>query len=140
MGLDTHQTSLFLFLQEFLENLQVDNKPSIIASSFSGRLATEFAIRYSNTIDKLVLAAPAGTKSLFTHAFLHYIFAAHTHAYEDALTAFRNMVYDPSIVTADLIKDFMNRIYLPHALDVIDSALKESSKSPQLNGRLSKTL
>ncbi|HZD83856.1 MAG TPA: hypothetical protein VE076_13365 [Nitrososphaeraceae archaeon] len=47
----------------------VDNKPSIIASSFSGRLATEFAIRFSNTIDKLVLAAPAGTKSLFTHAF-----------------------------------------------------------------------
>jgi pimeloyl-ACP methyl ester carboxylesterase len=87
LGLDTQQTSLFLFLQEFLENLQVDNKPSIIASSFSGPLATEFAIRLSNTIDKLVLAAPAGTKSLFTHAFLHYIFAAHTHAYEDALTA-----------------------------------------------------
>ena len=82
-----YTADLFLFLQEFLEKLQVDNKPSIIASSFSGRLATEFAIRFSNTIDKLVLAAPAGTKSLFTHAFLHYIFAAHTHAYEDALTA-----------------------------------------------------
>jgi len=48
------------------------------------------------------------------------------------------MVYDPSIVTADLINDFMNRMYLSHALDVLDSALKESSKSPQLNGRLSK--
>jgi 2-hydroxy-6-oxonona-2,4-dienedioate hydrolase len=134
-----YTTDFFIsFLQEFLENLHIDNKPSIIASSFSGRLATEFAIRFSNTIEKLVLAAPAGTKSLFTPAFLHYIFAAHTHAYEDALTAFRNMVYDPRIVTADLIKDFMNRMYLPHAIDVLDSTLKELSRSPQLHGRLSK--
>jgi 2-hydroxy-6-oxonona-2,4-dienedioate hydrolase len=134
-----YTTDFFIsFLQEFLENLHIDNKLSIIASSFSGRLATEFAIRFSNTIEKLVLAAPAGTKSLFTPAFLHYIFAAHTHAYEDALTAFRNMVYDPRIVTADLIKDFMNRMYLPHAIDVLDSTLKELSRSPQLHGRLSK--
>jgi pimeloyl-ACP methyl ester carboxylesterase len=71
-----YTTDFFIsFLQEFLENLHIDNKPSIIASSFSGRLATEFAIRFSNTIEKLVLAAPAGTKSLFTPAFLHYIFA-----------------------------------------------------------------
>jgi 2-hydroxy-6-oxonona-2,4-dienedioate hydrolase len=66
------------FLQEFLEDLQVDNKPSIIASSFSGRIATEFAIRFSNAIDKLVLAAPAGTKSLFTPAFLHYLRGTYT--------------------------------------------------------------
>jgi hypothetical protein len=45
---------------------------------------------------------------------------------------------DPRIVTADLIKDFMNRMYLPHAIDVLDSTLKELSRSPQLHGRLSK--
>ena len=62
MGLDTHQTSLFLFLQEFLENLQVDNKPSIIASSFSGRLATEFRFERRTLLRIIILASQNANK------------------------------------------------------------------------------
>ncbi|HEY9491919.1 MAG TPA: hypothetical protein VIP56_08025, partial [Nitrososphaeraceae archaeon] len=52
-----HQTSLFLFLQEFLEN-----KPSIIASSFSGRLATEFRFERRTLLRIIILASQNANK------------------------------------------------------------------------------
>src|SRR3712207_1365135 len=60
------------FFKDFLENLNID-KPYIVGSSFGGHLATEFAIRYNNRIEKLVLAAPAGMMRSSTHHLDQYL-------------------------------------------------------------------
>ncbi|MBD0359594.1 MAG: alpha/beta fold hydrolase, partial [Nitrososphaeraceae archaeon] len=38
-----------------------DTKINVVGSSFGGLLAAEFAVRFSNKIDKLVLVSPAGS-------------------------------------------------------------------------------
>jgi 2-hydroxy-6-oxonona-2,4-dienedioate hydrolase len=127
------------FFKDFLENLNI-NKLNIIGSSFGGHLATEFAIRYTNRIEKLILAAPAGMMKSSTHHLDQYIMAALYPTYENALRAFTDMAYDPSVVTEDTIKDFVNRMRLPNAKYAFMSTLLGIRDSPALPGRLSKIL
>ena len=47
------------FFKGFLEGLNI-TQPILVGSSFGGYLATEFAIKFNDQIEKLVLAAPAG--------------------------------------------------------------------------------
>lgn len=127
------------FFKDFLENLNI-NKLNIIGSSFGGHLATEFAIRHTNRVEKLILAAPAGMMKSSTHHLDQYIMAALYPTYENALRAFSDMAYDPSIVTEDTIKDFVNRMRLPNAKYAFMSTLLGIRDSPALPGRLSKIL
>jgi pimeloyl-ACP methyl ester carboxylesterase len=127
------------FFKDFLENLNI-NKLNIIGSSFGGHLATEFAIRYTDRIEKLILAAPAGMMKSSTHHLDQYIMAALYPTYENALRAFTDMAYDPSVVTEDTIKDFVNRMRLPNAKYAFMSTLLGIRDSPALPGRLSKIL
>lgn len=127
------------FFKDFLENLNID-KPIIVGSSFGGHLATEFAIRYNNRIEKLVLAAPAGMMRHSTHHLDQYIMAALYPTYENALRAFTQMAYDPRNVTEDTIKDFVNRMRLPNSKYAFMSTLLGMRDSPRLPGRLSNIL
>jgi 2-hydroxy-6-oxonona-2,4-dienedioate hydrolase len=47
------------FFIPFLDNLGI-SKTNIISSSFGGHLATEFAIRFNDRVEKLILVSPAG--------------------------------------------------------------------------------
>ena len=60
--------------------------------------------------------------------------------YENALRAFMDMAYDPSIVTEDTVRDFINRMRLPNAKYAFMSTLLGIRDSPRLLGRLSKIL
>ena len=127
------------FLQNFLDNLDIQ-APSIVGSSFGGWMATEFAIRFSKRTDKLVLAAPAGMMLSSTHALDQYIMAALYPTRENALRAFVDMAYDPSVVTEDMVRDFVNRMRLPNAKYAFMSTLLGIRDSPILTDRLSKIL
>ena len=127
------------FFENFLKNLDID-KLNIVGSSFGGHLATEFAIRYNDRVEKLVLAAPAGMMRTSTRHLDQYIMAALYPTYENALRAFIEMAYDPSIVTEDTIKDFVNRMRLPNAKYSFMSTLLGMRDSPPLPGRLSNIL
>jgi 2-hydroxy-6-oxonona-2,4-dienedioate hydrolase len=127
------------FFKDFLENLDMD-RPNIVGSSFGGHLATEFAIRYPNRIEKLILSAPAGMMRSSTHHLDQYIMAALYPTYENALRAFSDMAHDPNIVTEDTIKDFVNRMRLPNAKYAFMSTLLGIRDSPALAGRLSKII
>ena len=102
------------FLRGFLENLRI-HTPIIIGSSLGGYLATEFAIRFNTRVKKLVLAAPAGIMRSSTNVLDQYIMAALYPTYENALRAFMDMAFDPSIVTEKTVRDFVNRMRLPNA-------------------------
>ena len=125
------------FFEEFIENMHI-HRPIVIGSSFGGYLATEFAIRFSSRVEKLVLAAPAGMMRSSTNVLDQYIMAALYPTYENALRAFMDMAYDPSIVTDDTVRDFINRMRLPNAKYAFMSTLLGIRDSPRLLGRLSK--
>lgn len=127
------------FFEEFMDNVHI-HRPIIIGSSFGGYLATEYAIRFNSRVEKLVLAAPAGMMRSSTNVLDQYIMAALYPTYENALRAFMDMAYDPSIVTEDTVRDFINRMRLPNAKYAFMSTLLGIRDSPRLLGRLSKIL
>jgi pimeloyl-ACP methyl ester carboxylesterase len=127
------------FFQGLLSSLQID-RPILVGSSFGGYLATEFAIRFNNRVENLVLAAPAGVMRFSTGVLDEYIMAALYPTYENALRAFRDMAFDPNVVTEDSVRDFINRMRLPNAKYAFMSTLLGIRDSPRLEDRLSKVL
>lgn len=125
------------FFEDFLRKLEVA-RLSIIGASFGGYLATEFTIRNSEKVDKLILAAPAGAMRTSTRILDQYIMAALYPTYENTNRAFRDMAYEPSVVSEDTIRDFMNRMRLPNAKYAFMSTLLAIRDSKDLSGRLSR--
>jgi pimeloyl-ACP methyl ester carboxylesterase len=123
------------FFKGFLGNLKI-HKACLAGSSFGGHLATEFAIRSSRTVEKLVLASPAGMMRTSTPVLDAYIMAALYPNYDNAVKAFRDMAFDPSIVSEEIAKDFVNRMRLPNAKYSFMSTLLGMRHSPLLPGRI----
>jgi pimeloyl-ACP methyl ester carboxylesterase len=123
------------FLKGFLENLKL-TKVSITGSSFGGHLATEYAIRNSRRVEKLVLASPAGMMRTSTPALDGYIMAALYPTYENAKKAFKEMAHDPDVVTEETVLDFVNRMRLPNAKYAFMSTLLGMRYAPVLKGRI----
>jgi 2-hydroxy-6-oxonona-2,4-dienedioate hydrolase len=140
------------FLVKFLKNLNIivdnnhndsngggNNKIIIVGSSFGGLLAAEFASRYGNLIEKLVLVSPVGTSMLApTPEFNKYRYAALFPTYDNALNALRTMVYDPSIITKEMVEDFVKRMHLENARFAFRSTLDAIRDNRNLPQRLSK--
>ncbi|HEU4823158.1 MAG TPA: alpha/beta hydrolase [Nitrososphaeraceae archaeon] len=125
------------FFEDFLRKLEVA-RLSIIGTSFGGYLATVFTIRNLEKVDKLILAAPAGAMRTSTRVLDQYIMAALYPTYENTNRAFRDMAYEPSVVSEETIRDFMNRMRLPNAKYAFMSTLLAIRDSKDLSGRLSK--
>jgi 2-hydroxy-6-oxonona-2,4-dienedioate hydrolase len=125
------------FFQGFLNNLNI-SRSLIVGSSFGGYLATEFAIRFNEQVEKLILAAPAGLMRTSTRVLDQYILAALYPTFENAKIAFNSMAYDPSTVSESTVRDFVNRMRLPNAKYAFMSTLLGIRDSPKLHGRLSK--
>jgi pimeloyl-ACP methyl ester carboxylesterase len=125
------------FFEDFLYKLKVE-RLSIIGSSFGGYLATDFTIRNPKKVEKLVLAAPAGTMRSSTRTLDQYIMAALYPTYENSVRAFKDMAFEPSSVTEDTIRDFINRMRLPNAKYAFMSTLLAIRDSEHLSGRISK--
>lgn len=127
------------FFTGFLDGLDIP-KAGLVGSSFGGHLATEFAIRFSRRVDKLVLASPAGMMRTSTPTLDGYIMAALYPTYENADKAFREMAHDPDAVTEEIVMDFVNRMRLPNAKYAFMSTLLGMRHAPKLQGRLGKII
>jgi 2-hydroxy-6-oxonona-2,4-dienedioate hydrolase len=116
-----------------------NGKITMVGSSFGGLLSAEFAARYGSKIEKLVLVSPVGTSIPFVRPeFYKYSLAAGHSNYEDVLSAFRNMVYDPNIITKDMVEDFIQRMQLKNAIHAFDSTVDGIIHNRDLGQRLSK--
>ncbi len=124
------------FLRPFLEKLHI-SKASIVGSSFGGHLATEFAIRFSDKVGRLILVSPAGMMRNSNPTLQKYVEAASEPKYQRVYEAFREMVYDPSVVTQGMVMDFINIMKLPNALHAFMSTLYNLKYAPDLRSRLS---
>lgn len=127
------------FLDKFLKKVGI-NRPHMIASSFGGHIAAEYAIRRGRSLRKLVLAAPAGMMKTSTPVLDGYIMAALYPTYENALKAFGDMAQDPLTVTEETVLDFVNRMKLPNAKYAFMSTLLGMKYSSPLKGRLTEVI
>lgn len=127
------------FLDKFLKNVGT-SKPHMIASSFGGHIAAEYAIRRGRSMRKLVLAAPAGMMKTSTPVLDGYIMAALYPTYENALKAFREMAHNPDTVSEETVLDFVNRMRLPNAKYAFMSTLLGIKYAPALRGRLAEVI
>jgi pimeloyl-ACP methyl ester carboxylesterase len=123
------------FLHEFLSVLKID-KASLMGSSFGGLVITEFAIRFPNLINKIVLVSPAGIMRTSTRLLDEYILAALYPTYENVERAFKHMTYDQTTVTEEMLHDFMKRMTLPNAKYTFMSTLLGIKNAPNIENRL----
>jgi 2-hydroxy-6-oxonona-2,4-dienedioate hydrolase len=124
------------FFRSFLDNLGIF-KTSIIGSSLGGHIASEFAVRFNQMVEKLVLVSPAGMMRKSSPTLDRYIMAALYPEYQRVYDTFREMVYDPNAVNQELLMDFLNRMSLPNAKYAFMSTLLGMRYAPSLIGRLS---
>jgi 2-hydroxy-6-oxonona-2,4-dienedioate hydrolase len=129
---------LVRFLKEFLDRLNIDRPIILCGHSFGGYLATEFAIAFSNRVEKLVLVAPAGVTQSSTPVLDQYVLAAIYPTYENALKVFVNMTFDPRFVTEDSVRDFIKRMMLLNAKYAFMSILVGIRYSSNLQSRIPK--
>ena len=125
------------FLDAFLQKLHID-RPIIGGHSFGGHLATEFAIRFRDNVENLILTAPAGPRRPTSSISYQYITAAFTQKYGDIYEAFKNMAFNPNTVTQDTIIDFKRRMSLAHAKFAFISTLLGIRNAKAFRGRLFK--
>jgi 2-hydroxy-6-oxonona-2,4-dienedioate hydrolase len=123
------------FIQAFLEKLHIE-RPIICGHSFGGHLATEFAIRFSDHVEKLILTAPAGPRLHINDIFVQYVTAAMRPTYEVIYEAFKIMAFNPNFVTQDTVLDFKRRMNLAHAKFAFMSTLLGIQNAVALKGRL----
>ncbi len=123
------------FIENFIQALNIDNL-YIIGSSFGGLLALEFAIKFPNKVNKLVLLSPAGMMNRVTPTLNLYISAALYPTFYNVATAYYEMVYDPRSVTEASIRDFINRMSLNNAKYAFMSTLISLKNNPDLKDRL----
>lgn len=123
------------FLENFFKNLGI-SKPIIVASSFGGHVATEYAINHPRRVEKLVLVSPAGMMRTSTPTLDSYIMSALYPTYENSEKAFSGMAYDPTLVSGDVTMDFVNRMKLPNSKYAFMSTLLGMRYAPRLQGRL----
>lgn len=125
------------FILDFLGKLRIE-RMNLVGSSFGGFIAAEFAIRFANRVNKLILAAPAGIMRSSTRVLDQYIMAALYPTHDNALRAFKEMAFDPRIVSDDTIKDFVNRMRLPNSKYAFMSTLLGIKDSPNFLPRLAR--
>ena len=124
------------FFKPFLDSLGI-RKASIIGSSFGGHIATEFAIRFNDGVEKLVLISPAGMMKQRTPTLDKYFAAALYPWYDLVYKAFSEMAYKPITVSEETVLDFMNRMSLTNAKYSFHYTLLGMRHAPDLRGRLS---
>lgn len=124
------------FFIPFLDNLGI-SKAIIIGSSFGGHLATEFAIRFSYRVEKLILVSPAGMMRQSNPTIENYARAALDPKFDQVYEAFTEMVYDTSVVTEAMVRDFINIMNLLRAGHAFTSTLYNLKYAPDLRNRLS---
>lgn len=125
------------FLKEFFNKLNISN-PVVVASSFGGLLAIEFALKNKDFFDKMILLSPAGTMDRPTYAFSQYIFAGLYPIEENVRNAFKLMSNsDADFIDPSIINDFINRMKLPNAKYALISTLLAMRNNKSIKYRLS---
>jgi pimeloyl-ACP methyl ester carboxylesterase len=129
----TNDFFIYDFFKAFLDHLGI-SKASIIGSSFGAHIATEFAIRFSSMVEKLVIVSPEGMSGKTDR----YIIAAlYPEVTENVYEAFREMVYDANTLNKEVVIDFVNSMKHPNSKYRFMSTVLAARYAAKLKERLS---
>jgi len=130
---ETKDFFIYDFFKVFFDHLGI-SKASIIGSSFGGYVATEFAIRFSDKVEKLVLVSPEGMNGKTDRYILAGMYPEVT---ENVYEAFREMVYDRNTLNEEILRDFCQLDERPGAKYRFMSTVLAARYAVKLNHRLS---
>ena len=116
------------FLSDFMEVQHIE-RASLIGNSMGGGVTLQFAIQFSDKVSKLVLVASAGLgKEL--GVFLRLVSLPLIGEFltrpsrKGIVQLWKNIVYDPTLITDELVESFYQMAALPGAQKSLLSALR----------------
>jgi 2-hydroxy-6-oxonona-2,4-dienedioate hydrolase len=122
------------FIFDFLDGLDI-RKTCMIGTSLGGQIVAECAITQSKTIEKIVLASPAGIMKSSTPTLDAYSMAALYPSYDTVKTAYEMMTGSKN-VTTESIEGFIKRMTQPNAKMAFMSTLLALKNSSPITDRL----
>lgn len=123
---------------EFLNEISIDGKTSIIGHSLGGYIAAEVAIENQDLLEKLVLIDSSGMLTEPTPLLEEYLQAAINPTTTNVRNVFEQMVADPERIPSSLVEAFISRIEEPNAKYSFSSTLEHSAKTQIGTERLQK--
>ena len=123
------------FLSDFLETIGI-NHCNMIGSSLGGQIVAEYAIKYHEKIEKVVLVSPAGVMKYLTPALKAYVAAALYPHRDSVRNAFQMMSHMDEKIPLHIIDDFIERMLLPNAKMSFMSTLLGLKDASMINQRL----
>jgi len=126
------------FLSKFMDAMGL-KKASIVGSSMGGQIAAEFAIKYPDKIEKLVLISPAGIppkEFKGTKELKLYVKIFDAKNLDEVRKALLPVDADQSAITEEYVKAVYQYTMMEGAKHAFMSSLKGSSLAPRLANRL----
>ncbi len=116
------------FFHDLMKSLKMRNF-HVIGSSFGGQVAAEYAIRFSDNIQKMILCAPSGVNPRLSTIMNEYLLAMISPNRERITKVFQMMTGSKKPVDSNMIDDFISRMTEPNSKFVVTSVLLNLKKS-----------
>ncbi len=116
------------------------NRVSLIGSSLGGQISAEFAMRYPEMVDRLILISPAGvTPYSYKGSKELYLYTSIFEAKDEEDLKYRLSALDKDAkFDKQYISNLFNYIKMENARYAFYSALRHSARAPRLVDRLDK--
>jgi len=123
------------FLDKFLSEIKIE-KATLIGNSLGGWVAADFALKYPNKVEKIVLADSAGIKP--SNVNLNQIYALNYSTREEVRTLVKLVFYNQTIFGSDAFIEESMRVRVAAGDGYTINSLIDSIKRDEdfLNGRL----
>ena len=114
---------------DFINNIGINSKTSIVGHSLGGYIASEVAIQNKNQIERLALIDSSGFLEKPTPLLEEHLKVAINPTKDSVRKVFEQMVADPSRIPTKLVDSFITRINLPNAKYAFESTLQHSTNT-----------
>ena len=114
---------------DFIKNIGINTKTSIVGHSLGGYIASEVAIQNKNQIERLALIDSSGFLEKPTPLLEEYLKVAINPTEDSVRRVFEQMVADPARIPKKLVESFITRINLPNAKYAFESTLQYSTNT-----------
>lgn len=120
------------FLKDFMNALIIE-RASLIGCSMGGGVALQFALTFPEKLEKLVLISTIGlgkeTALIFRLVAFPVIGELLTHSSRTGVTrSFKQVMYDPTLITEELVENTYQMSVLPGAKRALLSAVRTNAK------------
>ena len=114
---------------DFINELAINGKTSIVGHSLGGYIAAEVAMENKNQVERLVLIDSSGMLKKPTTLLEEYLRVAMNPTKDKVRKVFEQMVAGQARIPSKLVEGFITRINLPNAKYAFKSTLENSANT-----------